>query len=187
MKYMDKKHRKLIKKLEDFWQEIQKIQHLGKKYGIDDIFQDNGAKILQQMILMNFQPVAGRLGNDAIDSIGVEWEMKSANVEKVSGFSTHHHLNLSILKKYRSVPWSFAIYKHTQLKSIYVMTPKKLTPFFIKWEISLRKKNHTLLKQKSLNNPKIPIKFIEENGYRVYPYGRNSVNPADISKTILER
>ena len=158
MEYLGKEHQQLIKELEDLWRGLQKLNQLGNQYGIDDIFQDNGAKVLQQLVLLNFKNLAGREGNDAIDPLGVEWEMKSANIEKVSGFSTHHHLNFTILQKYRSVPWSFATYKHIDLQEIYVMTPKELEPMFQKWEDSLTGKGNT---------PKVESINKSQNSYKV--------------------
>ena len=112
--------------------------------------------------------------------------MKSANVEKVSGFSTHHHLNFTILHKYRSVPWSFATYKHIDLQEIYVMTPKELEPMFQKWEVSLTGKEN-IPKVESINNPKIPIKFVQKVGHIIYPFKEGSINPLEISKRVLKR
>ena len=86
MEYLGKAHQQLIKELEALWKGLQKLNRLGNQYGIDDIFQDNGAKVLQQLVLLNFKNLEGREGNDAIDPLGVEWEMKSANVEKIWAF-----------------------------------------------------------------------------------------------------
>ena len=185
MEYLGKEHRQLIEEFENLWKGLQKLNQFGIKYGIDDIFQDNGAKVLQQLVLLNFKNLAGREGNDAIDSLGIEWEMKSANIEKVSGFSTHHHLNFKILQKYRSVPWSFATYRHIDLKEIYVMTSKELEPMFQKWEASLTGKAN-VPKVESINNPKIPVKFVRKVGHMIYPFKENSINPLEISKTVLK-
>ena len=186
MEYLSKEHRWLIKEFEALWRGLQKLNQFGNQYGIDDIFQDNGAKVLQQLVLLNFKNLEGREGNDAIDPLGIEWEMKSANIEKVSGFSTHHHLNFTILQKYRSVPWSFATYKHIDLQEIYVMTPKELEPMFQKWEISLKGKEN-VPKIESINNPKIPIKFVQKTGHIIYPFRKDSINPLEISKMLLKR
>ena len=43
------------------------------------------------------------------DEQGNEYELKSANVNLVTGFSTHHHMNPAIITKYRKVPWVFAV------------------------------------------------------------------------------
>ena len=186
MEYLGKKHQQMIKEFEKLWKGLQTLNQFANQYGIDDIFQDNGAKVLQQLVLLNFKNLEGREGNDAIDSLGVEWEMKSANIEKVSGFSTHHHLNFTILQKYRSVPWSFATYKHIYLQEIYVMTPKELEPMFQKWENSLKGNNSTP-KVESINNPKIPVKFVQQAGHIIYPFKEDSINPLEISKMILQK
>ena len=186
MRYLGEKHRLLIKELESLWKGLQTLNQFGNRYGIDDIFQDNGAKVLQQLVLLNFKNLEKREGNDAVDALGVEWEMKSANIKKVSGFSTHHHLNFTVLRKYRSVPWSFAVYKHIELQEIYAMPPEELEPFFHKWEISLKGKKGAF-KAESINNPKIPVRFVQQNGHVIYPFKKGSINPLEISKKILQR
>lgn len=72
---------------------------------------------------------------------------------------TCHH---DIIAKYRQVPWSFVIYYGIQLTEMYVMTPQMLEPMYQHWEEKLKKTSY-------LNNPKIPVKFVRENGIKVYP------------------
>lgn len=165
-------HRAAVAQLNNLWNNLNNLADLAKTYGIDDIFQDNGAKILQQLILLNFDVLPGREGNDAVSASGQEWEMKSINIATTAqGFSTNHHLNEHILNKYRQVPWSFAIYNDLELQSIYVMTPQQLEPLFTKWE-------HAYVNQGiEGNNPKIPVKFVKENGLQVYPYADIPVDP----------
>jgi len=157
MDFLSKEHMSQIEKLESLWD----LNEMAHEFDINDIFQDNGAKIMQQLIYLNFQNLPGREGNDAIDKNGVEWEMKSINTAtSAQGFSTNHHLNHVILSKYRKVPWSFAIYKGIELLDMYVMQPNALEPIFKKWETQLQSKAH-------INNPKIPIKFVRENGTQI--------------------
>jgi len=153
---------------------------MATEFGINDIFQDNGAKIMQQLIYLNFQNLPGREGNDAIDKNGVEWEMKSINTAtSAQGFSTNHHLNHVILAKYRKVPWSFSIYKGIELLDMYVMPPIILEPIFQKWETKLETQAH-------INNPKIPVKFVRENGTQVYPLDyQNPMSPCTITNDFL--
>lgn len=165
-------HKAEIDKLNTLWNALHDLSDMAKQYCIDDIFQDNGAKVLQQLIILNFDALSGREGNDAISSSGKEWEMKSINVStSASGFSTNHHTTYDIIHKYRQVPWSFAIYNGIKLESIYVMTPDQLEPLFQHWEDKLN------AGMAHLNNPKIPIKFVKENGLQVYPYNKD--NPTD--------
>ena len=171
--FFDENHKKEIARIEELWENLHDLADMAKKYGIDDIFQDNGAKILQQLVYLNFNILLGREGNDAISARGIEWEMKSVNIELTSGFSTNHHTNQHIIAKYRKVPWSFAIYKGISLQEIYVLTPRQLEPIFAHWEKQLLEdptRTH-------LNNPKIPVKFVRQNGVRVFPIDTN--NPID--------
>ena len=184
MTFRSKDHLEKIDKLVSLWSKIDQLNVLAHDYGIKDIFQDNGAKILQQAIILNFKVLPGREGNDAVDALGNEWEMKSANIELVTGFSTHHHLNFEILAKYRKVPWSFAFYRHTMLEEIYVLSPDRLKPVFDTWENKLNgigRKGEKISKITSINNPKIPIKFVREEGIKVYPFHETDiVDPCEV-------
>ena len=174
MVFFDEAHKNEIEKINRLWSNLRELSEFAKEKGIDDIFQDNGAKILQQLVYLKFKNLPGREGNDAVDERNCEWEMKSINIgTSASGFSTNHHLNHEILAKYREVPWSFAIYNGIELEEIYVMSPEQLEPMFQHWEQKLTTMAH-------INNPKIPIKFVRQNGACVYPMNEeNPVNPAD--------
>jgi transcriptional regulator with XRE-family HTH domain len=156
--------------LERLFPHIREYQELASKHGIGDIFQDNGGKLLQTLLILNLTFIGRREGNDARDEAGNEYELKTVNADLTGSFSTHHHLNPTILQKYRRVhAWYFSIYRGIELVEIYRLTADKLEePFFAKWE----KKWH-VSGGKDINNPKIPVKFVRENGQLVY---RDPVN-----------
>lgn len=140
------------------WKQLGTLQDVAEEFGIENIFQDNGAEILQQLIYLNMKAVPGREGNDGIDVNGCEWEMKSLDISKGnSGVTTNHHLKREIVEKYKTVPWSISIYDRIHLKKIYVVESKKLQPIFQKWEQKLQNTD-------SLNNSKIPLATIEAKG-----------------------
>ena len=149
--------------LNDIFPAVQKYQDLATSHGINDIFQDNGGKILQVLLLMNLKVLPGREGNDAVDSQGREYELKSVNIKLTKSFSTHHHMNPTIIAKYRKVPWVFAVYRNIALQEVYLLEPVDLEPFYEYWERKWYDDGH-----KDINNPKIPLKFVRENGRRVY-------------------
>jgi len=161
------------------WKQLGTLQEIAEEFGISNIFQDNGAEILQQLIYLNMKAVPGREGNDGIDINGCEWEMKSIDISKGNkGITTNHHLNSAIIEKYKTVPWSIALYEGIILKKIYVIGSDQLQPIFDNWELKLKTKN-------SLNNPKIPLKFIEENGILIYEEGMEyPLNPAEELDTV---
>lgn len=171
MSFYDDNHKNEIAKINRLWANLTELNKLAKNYGIPDIFQDNGAKVLQQLIYLNMSILPGREGNDCISASGTEWEMKSINLEtSASGFSTNHHTTHDIIAKYRQVPWTFAIYHGITLTEMYVMTPSMLEPLYQHWEEKLQTMAH-------LNNPKIPVKYVRENGIKVFPINEN--NPFD--------
>jgi len=151
------------KKMEELFAVIRQYQELAVKHGINDIFQDNGGKLLQVILTLGLTVIPGREGNDARDDENKEYELKSVNTDLTKNFSTHHHINLTILNKYRKVDWIFAVYCGIELQSVYIVSPDKLEAFFAPWE----KKWHDS-GGKDINNPKIPLSFVVTNGKLLY-------------------
>ena len=149
--------------LEKLWPAIREYQALATKHGIRDIFQDNGGKLLQVLLITGLLAMDSREGNDARDADGNEYELKSVNTLLTQSFSTHHHMNPVILAKYRKVVWFFAVYQGIELQAIYRMTPERLEPYFTKWEQKWHADGG-----KDINNPKIPVKFVQQNGELFY-------------------
>lgn len=150
-------------RLLEIWPAVQQYQDLATKHGIDDIFQDNGGKLLQVLLLLGLKILPGREGNDAADISGREYELKSVNIELTHGFSTHHHMNPIIIAKYRQVPWVFAVYRDISLQSVYLLEPHDLDFYFTKWEAKWYADG-----EKDINNPKIPIKYVMAQGKLIH-------------------
>ena len=145
----------------------QELQALALKYGIPDIFPDNGGKVLQTLIILGLKAKGSREGNDAVDDEGNEYELKTVNTSlgRRRGITTHHHLNLGILDKYRRVAaWYIALYEGITLQQIYRLTPSQLEPIFSGWERRLQ-----MTADAPINTPKIPLRFVLEHGQLVYP------------------
>ena len=163
-----------LDRLETAIEGIREMQRLADEYGIHDILQDNGGKVLQVLILLGLRISPGREGNDAIDAEGNEYELKTINrsLNKNAGITTHHHLNKDILNKYRRVKaWFIAIYEGIELKEIYRVEPIILEPLFQGWEKRVEVEG-------PLNNPKISINKYVKKGELVYP-------PNSLSQTKL--
>ena len=145
---------------------IRKLQAIATRRHIADVFQDNGGKLLQVLLVLGLDKLPGREGNDAVDADGREYELKSVNVRLQRQFTTHHHLNPAILAKYRAVAaWYFAVYEHIELRRIYRLTPDQLEArFFGPWEARWRQTG------KDINNPKVPLTFVAEVGRLVYEF-----------------
>jgi hypothetical protein len=146
-------------RLVELWPAIQDYQALAARHGIEDIFQDNGGKLLQVLLLTGLKILPGREGNDAVDAIGQEYELKSVNIELTKGFSTHHHMNPTIVAKYRQAPWIFVIYQHINLLCVYRLGSADLDFYFTKWDEKWRADGG-----KDINNPKIPVRYVMEHG-----------------------
>jgi len=107
--------------LERIFPSIREYQKLASKHGVGDIFQDNGGKLLQLVLITGMTVIPGREGNDARDEQGNEYELKSVNTLLTKSFSTHHHMNPVIVRKYRQVRWCFAVYEGIELQAVYLM------------------------------------------------------------------
>jgi len=149
--------------LESLFPSIRKYQELASKHGIGDIFQDNGGKLLQLVLLTGLTVIPGREGNDARDAQGQEYELKSVNVLLTRSFSTHHHMNPTIIAKYRLVKWCFAVYEGIELQEVYLMEAERLEPYFTKWKTKWEAD-----RGKDINNPKIPLTFVRERGTQIF-------------------
>lgn len=152
------------KLLEALLPAVTKYQELASKHGIADIFQDNGGKLLQMLLYTGLKSIGKREGNDAVDENGNEYELKSVNINLTKSFSTHHHMNPTIIAKYRKVDWLFAVYEGINLKAIYLLKPKDIEVYYKKWEEKWHADGG-----KDINNPKIPLSHVIEMGKAVYP------------------
>jgi len=171
-------NKEAIDRLNELFPYIREYQKLAREVAnIEDIFQDNGGKLLQVLLVTELQNLTdSREGNDAVDTNGVEYELKSVNTQLTKSFSTNHHLNGKIIDKYRQVDWVFAVYDDIELLEIYLMTPAMLEPFYRKWQKQLDETG------KDLNNPKIPLKYVCENGILVFSHNDDySLFPAPIT------
>ena len=145
------------------WPAIRRYQELATRHGIRDIFQDNGGKTLQVLLFLSLSNIPEREGNDARDNSGTEYEMKSVNINLTKSFSTHHHMNPTIIKKYRQVPWIFAVYQDIELLAIYLMTPDDMEEFYVNWEAKWHNDGG-----KDINNPKIPLAYVAQTGRLIW-------------------
>lgn len=185
MSYLDASHQLAINELNSEWSRLNNIEAIAAKYQIYDIAQDNNLKLLQTLVYFDFRNQAGREGSDAIDRYGHEWELKTANILLVSGFSTNHHTNHERIAQFREERWLFSIYRGIILEEVYAMSPKTLEPYFVDWTNKVNAKAVAGMDNPHINNPKIPVKFVKSNGIQVYPVNPfNPIDPAEILKII---
>ena len=194
MAYMDREHKAKVDMFNTVWDSLNGLERLAKSYDINDITQDNNLKLLQTFILFDFEKVEGREGADARDRYGNLWELKTVNAALVSGVSTNHHCNLKHISDFRQERWLFSIYKGIHLEEVYAMSPGMLEHFFSKWEADLlaqvaakeAQTGEPLPEEELLkihkNNPKISIKYIRDNGIKVYPVPDPPIDPAEALK-----
>lgn len=150
--------------IETLWPGVVAMQNLADQYGIKDISQDAGLKMLQVAIALGLDIIPGRSDADASDRFGNLYEVKTIDLAgKATGFSTSHHVTMNTLAKYRSRKWAFVTYDRITMKEAYLVDADVLEPLFQKWEHKLRARDTT-----HINNPKIPVDYIRENGRVAY-------------------
>jgi transcriptional regulator with XRE-family HTH domain len=174
---LDEGEERDIARLNRVFPALRRYQALADEYNINDIFQDNGGKLLQVLMITGLVNLDGREGNDAVDEQGREYELKSLNINLTKSFSTHHHMNPTIIAKYRLVDWIFAVYDTIEVLEIYRLTPSDIKPYYTKWEKKWHERGG-----KDINNPKIPLKYVRAVGQLLYRsdesgnIGRGTVN-----------
>ena len=167
-----------------------RLQDAATGHGIHNVFDDGGYKELMLLTLFHLRKL-GREGDDAEDDEGRRYEIKtvarmsSAGVRKTSlGVTTEHTLTQANIARYRKTfLWIVAVFDQAHPEAIYEVTPDQLEPFFAKWEAELDRQGRLRTAGSAvahINNPKIPLKFIEQVGIRVW-------SPADIEPPELQQ
>jgi len=148
--------------LEEAWKGVEKYQALATQYGYTDIFADNAGKMVQLCVAVGLDGSSERAGPDGFDRIGNMYEVKTIDLAKKSkGFSTNHHLTTNTIERFRNRRFIFAVYLGITLHAAYLIEAEQLEPIFKKWEATLKDKSH-------INNPKIPVDFVLQNGVVMY-------------------
>jgi len=79
----------------------------------------------------------------------------------------------SRIERYRSAfLWIVAVFDQSHPEAIYEITPQTLEPYFATWEARLDRQEAVHAEGGApvhLNNPKIPLKFVAQNGLQVWP------------------
>lgn len=162
-------HHKDIEEFNRIYPDVHKLEKLANKHGIYDIFQDNNGKLLQVVLLLNLKILGGREGNDAVGPDGTEYELKTLNLNNPNkSFTTHHHLNKEILKKYRTVPWVFATFQGIDIEKIYLLSPEDLETYFKRWEEKIDLKIAEGNTSYAINNPKIAFGHVKKKGQIIF-------------------
>lgn len=183
MSYYDSDHRAKIESLNSMWSKLDDIEELARDYEISDIAQDNNLKLLQTLVLFDFRNQPGREGSDAIDRYNHAWELKTVNIDLTRGFSTNHHTNLERIAVFRQERWLFSVYRGIALQEVYAVSPVALEEYFSKWEETVQEKIAGHNENAHLNNPKIPLKFVQQVGIKVYPV-ETPIDPAEVLKVL---
>jgi len=152
-----------------------KLQEHGTKNEIVSVFDDGGYRELLMGKLFGLQLHKGRHGDDATDSEGHNYELKTVNLVDTSGklrknpgVTTCHHVNPIIIQRYRGLhAWLVGIFFVNEPVEIYELDPQFVSRTLDTWENRLRDEDIT-----HINNPKLKFQDIREHGILHY---RNDV------------
>jgi hypothetical protein len=157
------------------------LQAEASRHGIHNVFDDNGYKELLILRLFDLRKL-DRAGDDAEDDVGRRYEIKTVaridargNRKKNLSITTEHTLTVENLTRYRNVYlWIIAVFDQAQPEAIYEIPPASLERYFADWQTKLIRQESLRAEGGApvhLNNPKIPLGFIEKHGTRVWPEG----------------
>lgn len=155
----------------------RQLQVIATENGIHNVMTDNGYQELVVLTLFGLTKMR-REGNDARDADGREYELKTVGRISAAGdrktslnVTTEHTLTLANVERYRNVwLWVVGVFDRTLPEAIYEITPWALEPYLARWEARLLARDaQGRPLELSLNNPKIPLTFIIQNGIRVWP------------------
>jgi hypothetical protein len=157
------------------------LQAEASRHGIHNVFDDGGYKELLILRLFGLRKL-DRTGDDAEDDSGRRYEIKTVaridargNRKKNLSITTEHTLTVDNLARYRSVYlWIIAVFDQAQPEAIHEIPPASLERYFADWETKLVRQEALRAEGGApvhLNNPKIPLGYIEKHGTRVWPKG----------------
>lgn len=153
------------------------LQRFATAAGIHNVMTDNGYQELILLTMFGLRKLR-REGNDAVDDEGREYELKTVGRTSSDGrrksslsVTTEHTMTLANIERYRAAHlWIIAIFDQSLPEVIYEITPAALEPYFSAWATRLDERDGDWrLVRDHLNNPKIPIWFVERHGVRVWP------------------
>ena len=146
---------------------LLELQSAAKAYNIPDIFQDNGGKTFEICARLGLNPLKGRAGNDAVDTHGNEYEIKTANLNgQVTSYSIHHTVTENVLNKYRSVYWIFAEYQSIELQQVFAVSPYRMKEYIDFWQKRMEDYQRRTVPQKFKAGMKINV--VRQIGTLVY-------------------
>lgn len=148
-----------------------KLQYYGTRNEIVSVFDDGGYRELLMGELFDLDLHKGRHGDDATDSEGRNYELKTVNLVDTSGrlrknpgVTTCHHVNFEIIKRYRGLhAWVVGIFFINEPVEIYELDPKFIEQYLNQWQSRLENENIT-----HINNPKIKMTDVREHGILHY-------------------
>jgi len=171
------------------------LQEIASGYGIHNVFDDGGYKELILLTLFELRKLH-REGDDAEGPNGDRYEIKTVarvgsegRVKGSLGVTSEHTLTRANIERYRQVRlWIIAVFKQSKPEAIYEITPAALEPFFARWEAILIEQERVAPDEGGapphLNNPKIPLKFVQEHGVQIWPPTRDVQLPTEARKGL---
>lgn len=146
------------------------LEEEANKVGIFNVFDDGGYRTLLLCTMFGLHVLPGKSGDDAVDSEGRTFELKTVNLksgagmfkENYPGVGTAHSLSEASIARYqKTTGWIIGVFIGNTPIEVWQIDSRHFDPLFRK--LSLR-----LAANQGVNNPKIPFKLIRRHGKRIY-------------------
>lgn len=167
------------KKYNEAYEGLKLFQTYASSVGVHDVFADNAGKTLIVAHALNLTLLNTKNGNDIINSVGKEFELKCTTKlphhKQFKGFSAGSRLSINTIEnRFSKVRWCFAAFIGIELDKVWGMQSNQLTNYFTLWK-------QKLIDGEKLNNPKIPYKYVETNGLLLWTNNKNKLTNASPS------
>jgi hypothetical protein len=156
------------------------LEEAANTRGIYNVFDDGGYRTLLLVTMFGLTKPPGRLGDDAVDTYGRSFELKTINlittrgVERPSypGVTTEHTLRVENVARYRATDlWLIGVFRGNVPLEIWELKSELLEPYYAFWEGKIAVSGGG-----EINNPKIPFGYVAEKGVRHAVVGADHVS-----------
>lgn len=146
------------------------LEEEANKIGIFNVFDDGGYRTLLLCTMFGLHVLPGKLGDDAVDSEGRTFELKTVNLKNGSGLyrgsypnvGTAHSLSAENIKRYRKTTgWIIGVFVGNTPIEVWQVDSKHFDSLFDRLD-------RKVAANRGRNNPKIPFRLIRQHGKRIY-------------------
>lgn len=146
------------------------LEEEANKIGIFNVFDDGGYRTLLLCTMFGLHVLPGKQGDDAVDSEGHTFELKTVNLKSGSGMfkenypgvGTAHSLSEANIARYqKTTGWIIGVFIGNTPIEVWQVDSKY-------FDLLFQRLGQKVAANRGTNNPKIPFKLIRRHGKRIY-------------------